>query len=446
MMGTPYMPWQQYVADVSGEVDPKTGIPIYRDLILTMPRQQGKTTTVLIKKIHRAIGFNSPQNIRFTAQSKDDARVKWLEHVAILEQSPLKRAFTKRVTNGSEQLRWLNGSMEYLKSGREKAGHSLTLDLGIISEAWSQFDNRLATAMRPAMITRPSAQLFIESAAGTAQSLYLNELVKINRERLEAEPDGPSRVAYFDWSGTENDDPGDPRVWQRIMPALGHTIQLADIQHEWDVHTDLAAFIRSYLNLTDYGAVNVVGAIDWDAWTGTEDATSEIVDIPFIGLDVTPDRTWSSIGAAGLNAAGRSHIQMVKHDRGTAWVVDYLRDNLSRDGITQVALAARSAASTMQEALERAGIDVLLLDGADVAAACGSIFDDIQDDNIAHLPQEQGALDAAVAGAQWTTGDRRVFSRAKSGPDISPLYAVTVAKWAHTLAQSQVADILETIA
>lgn len=446
IMGMPYMPWQQYVADVTGEVDPKTGIPVYREIVITMPRQQGKTTTVLIKKVHRAIGFGGAQNIRFTAQSKDDARVKWLEHVAILEESPFASAFTKRVTNGSEQLTWLNGSKEYLKSGTARSGHGATLDLGIISEAFAQIDNRIATSMRPTMITRPAAQLLVESTAGTAQSIYLNDLVKLHRERLEQEPDAPSRVAYFEWSALESDDPADPATWLRCMPALGHTIQLAEIQHEYDNKTSLAEFTRSFLNLTDWGATHIEGAIDWDAWLASRDQSSEIIGDPFIGLDVAPDRTWSSIGLEGPNRKGVSHVQLAKRERGTAWVVDYLRDRLREMGLNQVAIVARSAAATMQEALERAGIEVLLLDSADTAAACGRLFDEIENEQVAHLADGQGPLDAAVAGVQWSTGERRVFSRAKSGPDLSPLYAVAVAKWARVLAESRVTDILQTIA
>jgi hypothetical protein len=40
--GTPFMPWQQQVADVALELDPKTGNFVYREVGLTVPRQSGK--------------------------------------------------------------------------------------------------------------------------------------------------------------------------------------------------------------------------------------------------------------------------------------------------------------------------------------------------------------------------------------------------------------------
>ncbi|MGH7358528.1 MAG: LAGLIDADG family homing endonuclease, partial [Candidatus Rokuibacteriota bacterium] len=41
-VGLPLMPWQRLVADVGGEIDPATGLPAYREVILTVPRQSGK--------------------------------------------------------------------------------------------------------------------------------------------------------------------------------------------------------------------------------------------------------------------------------------------------------------------------------------------------------------------------------------------------------------------
>lgn len=460
-MGTPYMPWQQHVADVAGEVDPKTGIPIYRDIIVCVPRQQGKTTIVLIKKIHRALGFGQPQSIRFTAQTKDDAREKWLEHVTILENSPLgvwkdsshrrRKYFTKRVTNGQEHLRWFNGSIEFLKSGTEKSGHGKTLDLGVISEAFAQIDTRLEVSMRPAMITRPSAQLFIESTAGTAQSIMLNELVRVNRARLEAEPDAPSRVAYFEWSATEDDDPGDPATWARCMPALGYTIQLADVQHEYELATasprKMAEFRRSYLNLTDWGDVNTEGIIDFAGWTDTGDDTAKVASGHMLGLDVTPDRAWASIGFAGLNRLDQYHVQLVKRERGTNWVIEGLSDLVREHHLERrVAIVARSAAATLADDLERADFEVIRLDSADTAAACGAVYDEITEGRLSHLATGQAPLDAAVAGVVWSSSDPPIFSRGKSTVDISPLYACAAARWAHQLKQADDYDVLATIA
>ena len=51
------MPWQQHVADVALEVDPATGLLAYREVVVTIPRQSGKSSLALAIMVHRAIGF-----------------------------------------------------------------------------------------------------------------------------------------------------------------------------------------------------------------------------------------------------------------------------------------------------------------------------------------------------------------------------------------------------
>ncbi len=47
------MPWQRAAADVGCEIDPDTGGPAYREVIITVPRQQGKTTLFVSWQINR---------------------------------------------------------------------------------------------------------------------------------------------------------------------------------------------------------------------------------------------------------------------------------------------------------------------------------------------------------------------------------------------------------
>jgi len=67
----PLMPWQQLVADVGLEYEIVDGIvvPFYREVVVTVPRQNGKTTLVLVFEVQRAVGWNEPQRIAYTAQT-----------------------------------------------------------------------------------------------------------------------------------------------------------------------------------------------------------------------------------------------------------------------------------------------------------------------------------------------------------------------------------------
>jgi len=68
---------------------------------------------------------------------------------------------------------------------------------------------------------------------------------------------------------------------------------------------------------------------------------------------------------------------------------------------------------------------------ADMAQACGALFDAALSDDLRHLGQSM--LDAALRGARKRDrGDSWTWSR-QSGADISPLVAVTLASHGHAV-------------
>ena len=280
--GKPFMPWQQYVADVVMEIDPDTGRLAYQEMGLTVPRQSGKSTWVEAKATHRCTAtrfFGARQQVVYTAQTRSKAREKWEEEfVADLEAA---RDFKTRISvhkgNGNEHIRFSNRSRWGLESSTEKAGHGTTLDEAYIDEAFAHRDFRLEQAFGPAMITRANKLLAWISTAGWIDgSEYLRE--KVDLGRLVAAEGRQRGIAYFEWSAPEGADPGDPEVWRACMPALGWTISEDAIRTEYEKARDggkLNEFRRAYLN----------------QWVPRDvDAEWEVV-----GLD-----TWTSCSAPGV--------------------------------------------------------------------------------------------------------------------------------------------------
>ena len=167
-------------------------------------------------------GLTQPSNlIVSTAQSGLDARQKWHESIEDLETRAFFRRQMKgrpRRANGTEVVRWKSGSRHRPVPPIPRKGHGDTLDLGIIDEAWSFRDEAVITAMRPAMMTRPDAQLWIVSTAGTDDSVLLRRHVEMGR-RAVANGEN-SGLAYFEWSAGDEDDPDDPRTWWGCIPTL----------------------------------------------------------------------------------------------------------------------------------------------------------------------------------------------------------------------------------
>jgi phage terminase large subunit-like protein len=440
-LGKPFMPWQQTVADVVLEIDPETGRLAYQEFGLTVPRQSGKSTFVLAKAVHRASAtgfFGERQRIVYTAQTRQKAREKWEEdYAADLEAS---KVFASRIKvhkgNGNEHIRFANGSRFGIEANTEKAGHGGTLDEAYIDEAFAQPDNRLEQAFRPAMITRANKQLgWISTAGWLGGSPYLSAKQKMGRAAVEQ--DLRRGVAYFEWSADEDADPADPAVWRDCMPALGFTIDEEAIRAEFDGYVlseRMVDFRRAFLNQVVSKDADEEPVMPGEAWAASLDERSRITSGHRFAVDVSPTRSWSSIGVAGATGE-RIHVELtgrngdLDHRPGTAWVVPRLVEmRESRPDLT-VTIAAGAGAESLVPDLEDAGFTVEVLSGRDVMAACGLMFDLVTTDRLRQIGQP--SLTAALVGARRKETDNGfTYARRKSTQDITPLYAVTLAAWA----------------
>lgn len=240
-LGPGLMPWQHQVNSIATELD-AAGRFVYRQVVLEVMRQQGKTVDLLSMMVARALRRPGTQ-IAYTAQTRLDARHRlldsWWPRIARSKLAPLVKA---RKGSGSEALLFANGSMLGLVSGTETSGHGDSLDLGVIDEAWAQEDDHIEQAMRPAMMTR-DAQLWVVSAAGTEKSTYFRG--KVDDGRARAEMGATDTGCYFGFGFADKEDPADPATWRRRMPALGITVTEETVKADLDL-MDFAEFRRAY--------------------------------------------------------------------------------------------------------------------------------------------------------------------------------------------------------
>lgn len=438
-LGTPYMPWQQYCADLTHEMDP-TGRLAYGTLVLLVPRQSGKTTMMLGKVTHRAFGFGGTrQACVYTAQTRGKAREKWAdEHVPLIEKSVFKRLLAKRAdgkpdiryANDSESLHWINGSRYGIESPTETAGHGGTNDLAIIDEAFAHVDARVEQALSPTMITRPDSQFVVVSTAGNSRSVYLRG--KVDRGRAQVLEGRSSRVAYIEYSAPEDADPYDEDLWWWYMPALGYTVTLDGVREQLD-RIGPEEFRRAFMNQWPDGQM-IEQIIPYVDWVAARDEASRIVGPRVFSVDVTPDRAFASIGSAGLRADGKQHIEVVQHDRGTRWVPGRLRALTRKWETLGPVILCGAASLALQDDIEDEDVETLVMSLTDQRTACGQMYDSVPEQTV-HIGQDE--LDTALAAAvKSESGGAWTWSR-KTDADLSPLWAVTGARWGAARAVEQ---------
>ena len=421
-LGKPFMHWQRLVADVAMELDPATGLLAYAEIDLTTPRQSGKTTLELAVLVHRARRWAGSRML-YGAQDRIHARAKWEDdHLATLQRSPFAGEFKPRYQRGDEAIRWHNGSWHGITAPGEKAGHSDVLDVAVVDEAWA-LEQGLEQGLSPTMVTRPQPQLWVVSTTGTHRSAYFRGKVERGRR-------GPgSSVAYFEWSAPAGSDPADPATWWGCMPALGHTVTEARIRHEFE-RLELADFCRAYLNWWPSEIPADWLVITEADWRALADADSTAVDPVAFAADVTPERTHAAIATAGLRADGLGHAEVVDHRPGIGWVVGRLVELVEKWRPCAVVVDDTGPAGSLVAPLEAAGLEVVRPTTRARAAADGGFYDAVVERSLRYVPRP--ALDAAVAGAATRPlGDAWAWARKGLSTDITPLVAVSLARWGH---------------
>jgi len=428
------MPWQQQVADVVGELLPN-GLPAFREIIVTVPRQQGKTTLVLATEVERGTMRDRAHRIAYTAQTGSDARKKLLnDQVPMLQRSPLSAAIEKVYqAQGNEGVIFRNGSRIDVIASSVSAGHGQIVDLGVIDEAFDDVDDRREQAILPGMVTKPDAQLLIVSTMGTDASVYLNRKIDAGRAAaLEGRTEG---TAYFEWSIPQGADIDDPASWWLGMPALGHTITEAVVAHAKSSMSP-GEFRRAFGNQRMRGVERVIPEVPWRVVQSPSAIPSG--DVVF-GVDVSPDRDWAAVVSAGLGGDGRPVLQCVDYRPGTGWLFDALAGYVL-GGAGRIALEIRGPAGAILPALRSAGLPVIEMSGADVTQACGAFYDAVADSTL--WVRSDPRFDAAVsAAAKQPVGDAWRWGR-KAGGDVTPLMAATIALGAWRSHPTSVAGVV----
>lgn len=237
------MPHQRRVIATGTELT--GGRPAYRQVTVEEPRQQGKSVGILSLMVTRGLAAPGTM-ISYSAQTRKAGRKRMLDvwYPRIRRSRVLRRLIAERRENGSEAFLFANGSMIMLASGTETSDHGDTLDLAVIDEAWAQRDDTIEQAVKPAMMTREGAQLWVVSTAGTEFSAYFRG--KVTDGRAMAELGATDTAAYFGYSAPDDADPADPSVWYGCMPALGITVTEDTVRSDF-LTMELAEFRRAYL-------------------------------------------------------------------------------------------------------------------------------------------------------------------------------------------------------
>jgi hypothetical protein len=423
---SPLMPHQRQIFATALQARPD-GTPQFREVVVTVPRQSGKSHSMMTLMTLAAIRARA--RVWYTAQTRNDALDYFLNELAAAFQessNPFSAVVKQRLTTGMERLQFPGRSQIRLFAPTRKALHGKQADTVVLDEAWSLTEERgkeLRQGIMPTGNTRPRFQLWILSTAGTDSSGFLKPLVE--RLRTEAmDPDG--ETAYFEWSAEADESAPDDVILQQVTaahPALGWTTDPGVLAHNLAA-MGRAEFLRAYGNMWTSAVDRIIPAAQWKA--ALVEAPPPQAGPACLAVDVAPDRGQTAIGVA-WHRDGRLHAAVAAHDSGTDWAAAETA-RIARRLRATVVIDEGSAAGTLIEPLRRAGVRVRTIGARDVARACGETYDELMGGRLTLTPDP--ALDVASAGAvKRTLADSWAWGRRASAADITPLCAITWAAW-----------------
>lgn len=369
--------------------------------------------------------------------------------------------------NGDEAIELLSGARVIFKTRTKGGGRGLSGRKVILDEAFALQPMHMG-ALLPTLSAQPDPQVLYGSSAGLMESAVLRGV----RDRGRAGQD--ARLAYFEWCApgpaeacadgarcTHRLDAvgcgcDDLEHWQRANPAIGRRISLETIAAERralppeEFGRERMGWWDDPIDPTERWAV-----IPEAVYRGLEDPASRAGDRVAFAVDATPDGSHAAIAVAGVRADGLGHCEVIDHRRGTSWVVDRIAGRKAGEDVDDGGLVGRwspvavvvdpkGPAGFLIKPLEERGVTVTPLNAGDVGTATGDFIAacgvaDGDEATLRVLPYR--GLEDAVAGAEEAKlGDGRKWNRRSPSVDISPLVAVTLARYGLASADDEDAE------
>lgn len=420
----PLLPWQRTAGRIITEVHP-SGIGWRWPLvIITVPRQCGKSVLVDVLHLERAI-YQPGYLGRMTAQTGKDARDLWAEiadaatgHAQSTHPGPGLSPLIRRVYRSAadSRLALANGSsIAPFPPGPEglDGKHSDTITIDEAMAHSSAAGSALMGSAGPTQTTRPWRQTLIISTAGHAGSAWFRDMVDMGRR---AATDQTSRVAYLEWSLDPEAglDPMDPATWPTYHPGIGHVTD-ADAISTFAETMPRGEFLRAFAN--QWVAVADQTVIPMDAY----DAAEHLDPIPddrgrvALALDVADDDSAATIAAGWMTPDGIPAVAIVERAPGTAWLAGTL-DALTAAGHPAPIADPSGPTVTLIDSLAAAGHPITRATGRFTAEASQALISRTAAGTWRHAPAPElrAALEAATT--RRAVGMSVLDPRTSAGP------------------------------
>jgi hypothetical protein len=400
---------------------------------MSLPRQVGKTT-LLIGLICGLCLDHSGLLILWTSHHARTTGESFRAFQGFSNRSKVRPLIAKTfLGSGDEEIRFVNGSRIMFGAREHGFGRGLSGVDAIIFDEAQILSERALQNMLAAMNL---SQLGLHAYTGTPPKPSDN-CETFSRMRADALSGEATDLAWIEFSADEDADVDDPVQWAKANPSFPHWTPAESIKR-LRAKLDPDGFRREALGIWPSDRWRV---IDVAQWVRLERSNADEPARVALCVDVSPYRSWASIGVAG-DVDGETLV-MCYSAEGTGWIAGKVGQLVADRDILEVWLTP-GAARGLEPDLAREGIEYRKLTGAEVAASCVSFQESVRHARV--VPAGQAELAVAVSVAKTRrAGDAETWDRGYS-EDISALVACAAAtyRWG-LLAGHQPYDLLTSV-
>lgn len=124
---------------------------------------------------------------------------------------------------------------------------------------------------------------------------------------------------YVECSADRGADPDDRAQWAKANPSFPHrTPERSLLRLRKNLPSD-ESWLREALGIWDDNSITT--AIDPTLWNSLWDVNTEQPSPIALGVSMSEDRKWTTIGLAGHRSDGLIHVELVQVGRGSNWVL-----------------------------------------------------------------------------------------------------------------------------
>jgi phage terminase large subunit-like protein len=421
-IGQPLLEWQKLILKDMLTIDNNNQF-IKRSTLLLIARQSGKSHLARMRVLAGLFCFGE-KDILMMSSNRSMALKSFNIIADIIERNDFLRVQLKngdpkkgiRRTNGDERIILESGAQVEVVAATSDGARGRTADLLWIDEL-REVTEVAMDASKSVTLTRPNSQRLFTSNAGDAFSKVLNDL----HEQCLNHP--PKSLGFYEYSAPPFCDIWDRKAWAMANPSLGYLIPEEAIEETIATSTMEAARTETLCQWIS----SISSPFTPGSWEDICDRSMKMSPGPLtvFAFDIDMSRRNAALIAGQILPDGRIGVALVQ-----TWEsqisVDELKIAAEIKGWCdsykpRVVLYDRYTTLAVAERLQKSGVMVETIVGAEFYAACSTLKDQIDNKRVVHAGQDVLDQQMQNCGAKSTDSSWRLIRKASAGPIVGPI-------------------------